>query len=195
MTKERSLDLRNDDDTICRNWFQAIKYLIKRIRSKQELKKNSKINIEEISDKKEAISNIWRTEILPNWHNYRQFIMLNRKNIKIFSGDTKKKIQKFKKILDKKIKQRTEEYNLIIFDNKNQSDVIFLWILGLPGWLRSKLWPLVIGNHIQISENLFQNYNLLIENIDFSCLRKEGISKLASKDFKSFYRKKEFCLP
>jgi hypothetical protein len=55
--------------------------IVKRVRSKQELKKLSKMNLKEISDRKEIISDIWKTEILPNWHNYRQFIMLNRQNI------------------------------------------------------------------------------------------------------------------
>ncbi len=183
---ERTLDLRNDEDAICRNWVTALKYLVKRVRSKQELKKLSKINLKEISDRKEIISDIWKTEILPNWHNYRQFIMLNKRNITISSGDKKKKIQRFNKIIDKNIKQRIDEAKFKLIDEKHRSDVIFLWILGLPDWLRKKLWPLVIGNEIQITENLFHNYLTMVELIDFSNIPKD-LKKISSKDFSSYF--------
>ena len=184
MCNKRSLDLRNDNDIICRDWFIAIKHLIRRTRLNQKLKNQTNIELKEKSNKNKIISNIWRSEILPYWHNYRKFIMMNRKYTSIFSVETKK-IKSFKKKLEKHIKN--QEFEKKIINKKNQSDVIFLWIMGLPQWLRKKIWPLVIGNEILITENLFQELKLKIEKISFSTLRNLDIIKLSSNDFKKFF--------
>ena len=91
-SSSRTLDLRNDDESICRKWFQAIKFLIKRTKSISEFQIN-KNNLKEIINKKEVIVDIWKTEILPNWHNYRKFILLKENRID-FAIEKKKKSEK-----------------------------------------------------------------------------------------------------
>lgn len=88
-SSSRTLDLRNDDESICRKWYQAIKFLIKRTKSISEFQIN-KNNLKEIFNKKEVIVDIWKTEILPNWHNYRKFILLKENRID-FAIEKKKK--------------------------------------------------------------------------------------------------------
>ena len=40
----------------------------------------------------------------------------------------------------------------------NHQKILYLWTLGLPTWLRKNLWNIVIGNELEITENLFQGY-------------------------------------
>ena len=40
----------------------------------------------------------------------------------------------------------------------NHQEILYLWTLGLPIWLRKYLWNIVIGNELSISEKLFIGY-------------------------------------
>jgi len=40
--------------------------------------------------------------------------------------------------------------------------------LGVPDWLRKKLWPLLIGNESSINENIFNFYLKQVEQVDFN---------------------------
>ena len=59
-----------------------------------------------------------------------------------------------------------EDNRFKLIDEKNKSDVIYLWMLGIPDFLRKKLWPLVIGNDLCITETLFQHYLKQVEVVD-----------------------------
>ena len=76
---------------------------------------------------------------------------------------------RFSKILFKNLKENTAEDNRFkLIDEKNKSDVIYLWMLGIPDFLRKKLWPLVICNDMCITETLFQHYLKQVETVDLS---------------------------
>jgi hypothetical protein len=179
-TISRSLDLRKDDENICKKWFHAIRFLLKRTKSLGELKNKS--NLKDFINKKEIVSDIWKTEILPNWHIYRKFVIVKGKgtlnaidgygNANVFFSAqkevTRKKKEKFWKILIRSSKSNTEK----ILDDKDKSEFLFLWTLGLPQWLRKKIWYLVIGNESGVSENLFNHHLKLVENVNFEELLK-----------------------
>ncbi len=40
----------------------------------------------------------------------------------------------------------------------NKEEILYLWTLGLPPWLRKYLWNIVIGNELEITEALFQGF-------------------------------------
>jgi hypothetical protein len=82
--------LRKDNDQIVKKWYQAIRFLIKRTKSVSELK-NNKNNLKDTINKKEIISDIWKTEILPHWHTYRKFVILKGKNVLDFQSQKKNK--------------------------------------------------------------------------------------------------------
>lgn len=46
----------------------------------------------------------------------------------------------------------------------NHSDksllLISLWKIGMPPWVRKTIWPLTIGNRLEITQNL---YNILLK--------------------------------
>lgn len=179
-TTSRSLDLRKDDENICKKWFHAIRFLLKRTKSLGELKNKS--NLKDFINKKEIVSDIWKTEILPNWHIYRKFVIVKGKgtlntidgygNANVFFSAQKevarKKKEKFWKILIRSSKSNTEK----ILDDKDKNEFLFLWTLGLPQWLRKKIWNLVIGNKSGVSENLFNHHLKLVENVNFEELLK-----------------------
>jgi hypothetical protein len=159
MSIKRSLDLRNENQNICKKWYTAIQYLIKKVKSMSEVRKKK---LKELSNRKEIISDFWRTEILPNWSEYRKFLIFKGTSgqIQFFHNEDlynyKKKLQKFKSTLTLKDDNEKEKQN-----------VIYLWTLGIPDWLRKKLWSLVIGNDLEINENLFNFYLKLNEQIEF----------------------------
>lgn len=73
-TDGRTLDLRKDDENICKKWFNGLKFLTKKFRSMKELKQNKNF-ITNIKKRQEFIGDIWKTEIIPNWSIYRDFII------------------------------------------------------------------------------------------------------------------------
>jgi hypothetical protein len=157
----RSLDFKHEDQKISIKWYNAIKFLIKRIKSMAEVKKKK---LKELSNRKEIISDFWRTEILPNWEKYRKFLLIkgnsNCQNQFFTNNEIYKK--KFKNL-----QTSTNKKTKLIIEEKDKQDVVYLWFLGIPNWLRKKLWSLVIANDINFNENLFNFYLKKNENIEF----------------------------
>lgn len=75
-TSHRTLDLKADDENISKKWFNAIKILSKKYRSMRELKQNKNF-LHNMKKRKEFIDDIWKSEIIPNWSLYRDFIIHN----------------------------------------------------------------------------------------------------------------------
>jgi len=87
VSSKRTLDIRKDDDNICKQWVHAFKYLIKRQRSINEVQKKS---LRDSVNKSEIISDFWKTEILPNWKLYRKYIIVKGKDFSRLTNKTKK---------------------------------------------------------------------------------------------------------
>jgi hypothetical protein len=160
VSKYRSLDLINDDDKVCRKWYQGLRFLIKKVISISEVRKKK---LKELTNRKEIISDFWKTEILPNWDTYRKFILIKGNSLNILNNDlfNKKKPAKFTDLMffNKFKKTRVEE--------KDKQDMVYLWTMGIPDWLRNKLWSLVISNDLGINENLYNFYLKNIEGLRF----------------------------
>ena len=173
---KRSLDLRNDNESICKKWYHGLKFILKRNKCISDLK-NKKNNLRDINNKKEIISDVWKTEILPNWHIYRKFVLGKEKgnliegynSLNINHKDmNKEKRKKFWKFLYTQSTKQNEK----IIDDKDKSEFLYLWTHGIPEWLRRKLWSIVIGNESGITENLFNSHLKKIEEIDFADIMK-----------------------
>lgn len=176
MAGKRSLDLRKDDENICKKWYQGIKFILRRNKCKMDLK-NNKNNLKDSLNKKEIISDIWKTEILPNWHIYRKFVLAKEKgnliegynSLNINNKDmNKKNREKFWKFLYRLNAKQSEK----ILDDKDKSEFLYLWTHGIPDWLRKKLWSIVLGNESGITENLFNFHLKQIEPINFKDILK-----------------------
>jgi hypothetical protein len=159
VSKYRSLDLISEDDKICRKWYQGLKFLIKKVISISEVRKKK---LKELSNRKEIISDFWKTEILPNWDTYRKFILIRGNSLNIFNNDlfNKRKPAKFTDLIFYKFKKTGVE-------EKDKQDMVYLWTMGIPDWLRNKLWSLVISNDLGINENLYNFYLKNIEGLRF----------------------------
>lgn len=165
LSEKRTLDLRHEDSRIVKKWSQALKYLIKRVISKFEVKKKK---LRELSNRKEIISDFWRTEILPNWTHYRDSLLIKGENVyQIFSNSEIYSRNLKNKILNKKSNENRRFQDKKKLEEKDKQDVAYLWFLGIPDWLRKKLWALIISNDLDINENLFNHFLRKNEQIEF----------------------------
>ena len=123
-------------------WVNGINYLIQKKKGKQEASENKILS-------KEDVSKIWQQEVIPNWTIYRKY--LHDKNKENYFT---KKVETNKKRMDKHLNL---EENIEIIKSNNQ-EILYLWGLGLPTWLRNNLWSIVIGNELDISKKLFEGY-------------------------------------
>ena len=129
---EQIYEFYHPDKKLIENLVNTLGYLIKK-RNKVLTMLNKKEKISE-----EKISNIWETIFLNNWSYYRKFII--------------------------KKKNRNYEYNTNnnSNSNNNKENILKIWSLGLPFWLRANMWKLVIPNDLNITEVLFQGYFQLV---------------------------------
>ncbi len=74
VTNERTLDLRGEDENICKKWFNAIKYISKKNFNIKGLKNNKELK-KDLKRREEVVEDIWKNEIIPNWAIYREFIV------------------------------------------------------------------------------------------------------------------------
>ena len=102
--------------------------------------KNKKQNYSHLkveNNNKDLISRIWNEKILNNWSEFREFIL----------------IKETREIINK---DNLDLLSKSIQTNKEQ--IISLWKLGLPNWLRKAMWKTIIQDKCEICDNLYNNY-------------------------------------
>jgi hypothetical protein len=105
--------------------------------------KSKNLNFKVETNNYDIISKIWKDEILNNWADYRKFILIK---------ETRELVNKEKlDLLSKSIQT-------------NKGQIIYLWKLGLPNWLRKKMWKTIIKDKCEICENLYDNYVKLMKD-------------------------------
>ena len=168
LNDNESFEFYNQSQNSIKSWVNCINYL----KQKRE-GKSSTFNYYVLT--KDDISKIWQTEIIPNWPIYRKYLH-DKNKCNYFT----KKIETNKKKMNKY--ERLEENIKIL--NSNHQEILYLWTLGLPNWLRKYLWSIVIGNDLEISEKLFRGYShqIIKESINNSILDKENLNKSGIKD-------------
>ena len=142
LTNNKCYEYYNQNEGISKKWVNGINYLLQ--------KKKDIVNpAEEIKLTKKDISKIWQNEIIPNWTIYRKYLHDKNKE----SYFTRKR-----KANKKKINNKNDLDENIEILQANHEEILYLWTFGLPPWLRKNLWNIVIGNELEITENLFQGY-------------------------------------
>ena len=170
------LALQNDNEETTKKWYYALKYLINH--NKLYEKEHKLLNEEDRkyydSESDMKISQQWKNEILINWKYYRKYLEGNydRKELK-------------------QIKENHSSSGKIeIIDENNGEDTVEIydkytffkfWELGLPKFIRKKLWPIIIGNRAGITENLVEHYSKIIESLDFKKLNALYLNYLQNK--------------
>ena len=171
-----SIDLRNENDGITKKWYHGIKFLIRRQKGLSQFKIKPKKKNE---NKDETIETIWKTEILIKWEIYRKYLIKRNCSIELYHNISEQNKKSFnQKVLDmfKKSKNNQIEYDNLL----NKSEFYHLWTYGIPSFLRKRIWPIIIGNDLSITENFVNHYLKLIEKIEF-----EELNKLMKENIKN----------
>lgn len=92
-------------------------------------------------------------------------------------------------------KSRENIHNKRIIEEKDRAEFFYFISLGIPDWLRKKLWPLMIGNESSINENIYHFYLKQVEQVDFQEISLSIEEKFKQEAFtntkaKSVYLKK-----
>lgn len=173
LTNNKCYEFYNQTEGVSKQWVNGINYLIQ--------KKNKKTNSSgEIKLNKEEISNIWQKEIIPNWPTYRKYI--HDKNKEAYFT---RKQNSNKKRMDK---NKNVDENIEILQ-ANHEEILYLWTLGLPSWLRRYLWNIVIVNELEITENLFQGYKNTIfkDYINYKNIKNSNINRISKSTYCTSY--------
>ena len=180
-----SCSFKSTKEDVCRLWYKGIKYLILKSNYQLRLKdrdiNNKTVELNNISE--DIVLGIWKTEILPNWDNYRNLVINNNNSyIDNFNASYNNNNNNIKKNLLGSIDKSV--FNISLFKNKSNKNCNFvqIWSLGVPKLLRKKVWSLTINNNKSLVDIYNQNNNHYNEvNFDgliikYDKLLKEGFS-------------------
>ena len=183
ITSNKSFCIKAEIQEIALSWFKALKSLVIKNKNKNKNNDNDK-NKNKINMIKFQVKNIWYTLILPNWNiygNYLNYKIQNKinylkekqiikrdNNINIFSKNIVLLEEKTTFSIDDRNKFIIEAKNKIINNNYLEYDeFIYFYNFGLPSKLRGKIWSLLIGNPLGITQKLYNIYKKQISSIDF----------------------------
>jgi hypothetical protein len=169
LTNNEYYQFYHKNGEITKRWVSGIDYLLQ--------KRNKKLNSsKEIRLNKSGISTIWQTEIIPNWPTYRKY--LHDKNKENYFT-RKRKTNRNKISIEKDVDENIEILK------SNHQEILNLWTFGLPPWLRKNLWNIVIGNELEITENLFQGYikTIFREYINLQNSNNSGINRISKSTY------------
>ena len=172
------LDYDQNCFSITKKWYHGIKFLIKRQKGLNQFKIKPKKKKNE-NNKEETIETIWRTEILIKWEFYRKYLIKRSCSIELYHNISEQNKKSFnQKVLDmfKRSKSNKMEYDNLL----NKSEFYHLWTYGIPSFVRKRIWPIIIGNDLSITENFVNHYVKLIEKIEF-----EELNKLMKENIKN----------
>ena len=182
ITSNKSFCIKAEIQEIALSWFKALKSLVIKNKNKNKNNDNDK-NKNKINMIKFQVKNIWYTLILPNWNIYGNYLnykiqnkinyikekqIIKRDNINIFSKNVD--------LLEEKTTFSIDDRNKFIFEAKNKiinnnyleyDEFIYFYNFGLPSKLRGKIWSLLIGNPLGITQKLYNIYKKQISFIDF----------------------------
>ena len=181
ITSNKSFCIKAEIQEIALSWFKALKSLVIKNKNKNKNNDNDKNKINII---KFQVKNIWYTLILPKWNiygNYLNYKIQNKinylkekqiikrdNNINIFSKNIVLLEEKTTFSIDDRNKFIIEAKNKIINNNYLEYDeFIYFYNFGLPSKLRGKIWSLLIGNPLGITQKLYNIYKKQISSIDF----------------------------
>lgn len=198
-TPGRTLDLRAPDLATRARWegyFRQV--LLQRRQQEDELALKQRARL---TKDRERISDIWKTDILPNFHYHWDYAKhkprgLNEisptqrksrtaKIMALYKNNNKQHAQKKKPFSFKDLfvfKSRsdnasvvqkssakeselskhtheendTEENELRILCHNKSLLLFHVWRLGIPDWLRKTIWPITVGNRLEITPVLYQ---------------------------------------
>ena len=174
--------IKANTQEIALSWFKALKSLVlqvNKIKSKTNRGEDKVGKLKKLINTK--VKEIWNKYILPHWNVYGQFLQYKLKNkindIKRDENNSKNNLleEKIKFSLSaqsKFISNIRKKLSENVYNYLDYNEFLFLYKIGIPDYLRSKIWTLLIGNTCGITLDLYKSYFNLIKNIDFEELIK-----------------------
>ena len=164
-----TLALQNDNEATTKKWYYALKYLINHYKINEKSGSSYNLSKEEErkyieSENEMKLNQLWKNEILINWKYYRKYLIESydsRELNKIRANNSSEKLEVYEDDESENAKE--------IFDKPKFFEY---WRLGLPKFIRKKIWPIIIGNKGGITENLVEYYSKIVEQLDFEKLNK-----------------------
>ena len=192
ISSTRQIDLKANDLQSALSWFKALKSLVLKVKSKEEKKieKQIYLNNEKLKNK---IEMIWKNSILPKWGEYGDYLLykIHEKkndlyNLKLIDKNNNINNQ----INDDKL-SASKKIELIMKETENkkilsESDFYTLYNLGLPFFVRRKIWKFLIGNPCNISKILYDAYVSQVETVNFDTIDikyHEDVNEVFSCDY------------
>ena len=191
VSSTRQIDLKSNDLQTALSWFKALKSLTVKLKIIEEKKIEKKVYIKNIR-LKNKIEMIWKNSILPKWVNYGEYLLfkMHEKKNDIYNLKYNENANTSSQIIDEKISlsKKLEIIMKEIESNKILSapDFYALYNLGLPFFVRRKVWKFLIGNPCNISKNLFDTYASQVETVNFETIDMkyhEDINEVFSSDY------------
>lgn len=193
-TAKRTLDLRAPDLETRSRWEG---YFRQGLLHRKQLEEEKAMKLKDYKSKdRERLSEIWKTDILPNFHFHWDYehhqprgkleservVKTQKTNVtKLYRASSKpKKRSIFKDFLQCKwcrskpthemLQSKLQEsVSVVIKDDSdheadelralcsNKSLLLYqVWRLGIPDWLRKTIWPITVGNRLEITPTLYQ---------------------------------------
>ena len=193
ISSTRQVDLKGDNLQTTLPWFKALKSLVIKLKAKEEKKFEKQIYINN-AKLKNRIELIWKNSILPKWVEYGDYLLykmhekkndLNNlkliykynNNINVLINDDKMPLSKKVELIEKE----TENKKIL-----SEIDFYTLYNLGLPFFVRRKIWKFLIGNPCSISKILYDSYSPQVETVNFDTIDTkyhENVNEVFSCDY------------
>ena len=192
ISKTRQIDLKADNLQSALAWFKALKSLVIKLKNKEE-KKYEKQNVINNAKLKNKIGLIWKNSILPKWGEYGDYILFknHEKKNDLFGLKFVHKNRNINNIINVEKISTSKKIELILKETENKKilsehDFFILYNLGLPSFIRPKLWKFLIGNPSNISKKLYDSYVAEVEIVNFESIDTkyhEDINEVFSCDY------------
>ena len=197
-TPKRTLDLRAPDLETRTKWEG---YFRQRLLHRKQKEDEIALKMKDRSSKdRERISEIWKTDILPNFHyhwNYESHRPRNQDDLESAKGRKSPGPKLYRAVDPKKhcswksllcclcFKKESmshvplnanQKVGIAVDAGRNDQDELreicqnksmllyHVWRLGIPDWLRKTIWPITIGNRLEITPSLYQVLLAAAEN-------------------------------
>ena len=175
--QNKEVCIKANTQEIALSWFKALKSLVLQV---NKIKNKKNVGDDKVGKLKKLINikvkEIWNKYILPHWNVYGQFLEYKLKNkindIKKDENNSKNSIleEKMKfslSVQSKFISSLKKKLSESVYNYLDYNEFLFLYKIGIPDNLRSKIWTLLIGNTCGITLDLYKSFFNLIQNIDF----------------------------
>eukprot|EP00357_Protocruzia_adherens_P030422 CAMPEP_0114996366 /NCGR_PEP_ID=MMETSP0216-20121206/14262_1 /TAXON_ID=223996 /ORGANISM="Protocruzia adherens, Strain Boccale" /LENGTH=1486 /DNA_ID=CAMNT_0002360545 /DNA_START=178 /DNA_END=4638 /DNA_ORIENTATION=+ len=160
-TPNRTLDLQAADKKTAQAWVLFLKQVVNNNESQKQPTQSVLLRRRIDEDVREKLTEVWKNDILPYWDEHWDYATNAPKRL---HQEQRSKRKRYKSLLSlilcgcgRKNKKKPVADIIDSPDNLSAKGyfLVSIWRLGIPMWVRNKLWPIALGNRLEITENLY----------------------------------------